>query len=81
MSIVVARKDLRLTEKDCYIAALTAALAYRLRMAEYASMRTLDVWYARFDAQILIDLAPDAKIQQNWLQMWRHWAVRRQTWH
>ena len=68
-SIFVSGKDLRLTDEDCYTAALAAALAYRLSMTEYAQMRTLDVWYARFDAQMLIDHAPDAETQQHWLQM------------
>ena len=68
-SIFVAGKDISLSDGDCYGAALAGARAYRLSIAEYAKMRTLDVWYARFDAQMLIDHAPDAETQQYWLQM------------
>ncbi len=68
-SIVVAGKDIRLTDRDCYEAALAAIRGYRLSIAEYGQMRTLDVWYARFDAQMLIDHAPDTETQQYWLQM------------
>lgn len=68
-SIIAAGRDIRLTDGDCYEAALAAARAYRLSIADYGQMRTLDVWYARFDAQTLIDHAPDAETQQHWLQM------------
>lgn len=68
-SFIAAGRDIRLSDGDCYEAALAAARAYRLSMVEYGQMRTLDVWYARFDAQMLIDHAPDAETQQHWLQM------------
>ena len=68
-SVFVSGKDMRFSDQDSYEAALAAVRAYRLSITEYGQMRTLDVWYARFDAQTLIDHAPDAETQQHWLQM------------
>jgi uncharacterized protein (DUF2252 family) len=37
------------------LAVLAMAESYKLRMREFAAMRTLDVWYARIDAQVVLD--------------------------
>lgn len=48
-SFVVAGRNNQFTEAQCRDSALAAARSYREKMAEYAEMRTLDVWYARID--------------------------------
>jgi len=58
-SVVVAARDNGHRRKEQRAAARAAAMAYRRTMAKAATMRFLDVWYKRFDADKLIaDLAP-----------------------
>jgi len=60
-SVVVAARGNGHRPKEQRAAARTAAEAYRATMAKAATMRFLDVWYTRFDADRLIaDLAPCA---------------------
>ncbi|NMG06425.1 DUF2252 domain-containing protein [Brasilonema sp. UFV-L1] len=68
-SIIVAGKDMSLTDKDCYDAAKAAVRAYRLSIQEYAQMGTLAVWYARQDANMLVEHAPNEETRQYWQQM------------
>ncbi len=68
-SIIVAGRDIRLSDKDCYEAASAAVRAYRLSMQKYGQMGTLDVWYARLDADILVEHAPDQETRKYWEQM------------
>jgi uncharacterized protein (DUF2252 family) len=58
-SLVLAGRDIRLTERDAVAAAVAAVAAYRRRMWELASLSPLDVWYDKIDAQSAIDEAPD----------------------
>ena len=53
-SVVVAGRDNGHRRKDQRAAARTAAMAYRTTMAKAATMRFLDVWYTRFDAETVI---------------------------
>ena len=69
VSIVVAGRDIRLSDKDAYEAAIAAVQAYRLAMREYGQMRTLSVWYARLDADMLVEHAPDVETRQHWERM------------
>jgi uncharacterized protein (DUF2252 family) len=48
-SLVVAARDRGFDEHDARHAARAAAGSYRTRMAEYAGMRAIDVYYARVD--------------------------------
>ena len=58
-SFVVAARDNGHRRKEQHQAARAAALAYRRTIAAAATMRFLEVWYARLDAeQTLADLAP-----------------------
>jgi uncharacterized protein (DUF2252 family) len=58
-SLVVAARDNGHRRKEQRAAARAAAGAYRRTLAKAATMRFLDVWYTRFDADKLIaDLAP-----------------------
>ena len=60
-SFVVAARDNGHRRKEQRAAARAAAAAYRTTMAAAASMRFLDVWYARIDAdELLAELAPTA---------------------
>ncbi|OKH21966.1 DUF2252 domain-containing protein [Chroogloeocystis siderophila] len=68
-SIAIAGRDLCLSERDSLDAAQTAAQAYRLAIARYSEMRTLEIWYARLDASLLIEHAPDEDTRQQWAQM------------
>jgi uncharacterized protein (DUF2252 family) len=53
-SVVIAGQHLRLLDSDCARAATDAAREYRRRMADYASMRALDIWYDRIDLEAFI---------------------------
>ncbi|HET9216220.1 MAG TPA: DUF2252 domain-containing protein [Terriglobia bacterium] len=54
-SVVIAAQHLRLPESDVARIAIDCARQYRERMADYASMRTLDVWYDKIDVQRYVD--------------------------
>ena len=61
-SFVVAARGNGHRRRDQRAAARTAAAAYRTTIAKAATMRFLDVWYTRFDAdKLLADLAPKVK--------------------
>ena len=60
-SVVVAARGNGHRRKEQRAAARAAAAAYRTTMAKAATMRFLDVWYARFDAdKVIAELAPRA---------------------
>ena len=60
-SFVVAARDNGHRPKEQRAAARATAAAYRTTMAEAATMRFLDVWYARVDAEeVLAELSADA---------------------
>ena len=48
-SIVVAGRQIRLAESDASRAARASACSYREHMADYAAMRSLEVWYDAID--------------------------------
>jgi uncharacterized protein (DUF2252 family) len=48
-SVVVAGRNIRLLESDATRAARAAVRSYRERMSDYASMRSLEVWYDAID--------------------------------
>ena len=53
-SIVVAGRQIRLAESDATRAARATACSYRERMADYAAMRSLEVWYDAIDVDRFI---------------------------
>ena len=60
-SFVVAARGNGHRRKDQRAAARTVAAAYRTTMAKAATMRFLDIWYTRFDAdKVLAELAATA---------------------
>ncbi|EKQ69897.1 hypothetical protein OsccyDRAFT_1547 [Leptolyngbyaceae cyanobacterium JSC-12] len=68
-SFILAGRELQLSDRSSSEAALAAAQAYRLAIARYSQMRTLEVWYARLDANVLIEHAPDEDTRKHWEKM------------
>src|SRR5512143_3077772 len=56
-SVVIAARHLRLSDNDAAKAATDTVCSYRERMADYASMRALEVWYDYIDMDRFIELA------------------------
>jgi uncharacterized protein (DUF2252 family) len=63
-SVVIAAQHLRLPDSDAARMATDCAREYRERMADYASMRALDVWYDRIDMQRYVERASDPELRQ-----------------
>jgi uncharacterized protein (DUF2252 family) len=63
-SVVIAAQHLRLPDSDAARVALDCAREYRERIADYASMRALDVWYDRIDLQRYEDRLADPDVVQ-----------------
>jgi len=61
-SVVIAAQHLGLADSDASRAATDLVREYRERMADYASMRALDVWYDRIDLQRYEDRSADPKV-------------------
>jgi len=57
-SIVIAARHLDFFDSDAAKAATEAVCSYRERMADYASMRALDVWYDRIDLERVLKVLP-----------------------
>ena len=57
-SIVIAAHHINLPDSDAAKAATEAVCSYRERMADYASMRALDVWYDRIDLDRVLKVLP-----------------------
>jgi uncharacterized protein (DUF2252 family) len=63
-SFIVAGRDQGLDEAACRDAVLECSQAYRTHLREYSDWSPLDVWYARLDAETIIDMAPDDEIRE-----------------
>jgi uncharacterized protein (DUF2252 family) len=61
-SVVIAAQHLQLPDSDAARAAADVAREYRERMADYASMRALDVWYDKIDLARYEDRAADPAV-------------------
>ena len=57
-SFVIAGRHLRLSESESSRAAIASVKSYREHMADYASMRALEVWYDRIDVERFLQEAP-----------------------
>ncbi len=64
-SFVVAGRNSNLSNRATETAVLALARSYRTHLADYASMRVLDVWYSRLDDKTLIATAPTAEARAN----------------
>ena len=60
-SIVVAAHHINLPDSDAAKAATDAVCSYREHMADYASMRALDVWYDRIDLDRVLKVLHDRR--------------------
>ena len=58
-SFVLACRDNGISDNNARDAVLNCVRSYRKRMAEYAEMTVLDVWYASIDAETLIPTIRD----------------------
>ena len=54
-SFTIAARNNAFTEDDAREVTLTAVRAYREAMAQFAQMRTLDIWYARLSEEQLLE--------------------------
>jgi uncharacterized protein (DUF2252 family) len=61
-SVVIAAQHLRFPDSDSARIATDLVREYRERMADYASMRALDVWYDKIDMQRYEDRAGDPAV-------------------
>jgi len=68
-SIVLAGRQKGDGEHSCEKAVLAAVASYRKRMHHYAKMRSLEVWYSKLDADILIDKAKTKRARKYWEQI------------
>ena len=53
-SAYVASRNNKFSEKDCKIVTRSCVEAYRVAIAKFASMKVLDVWYAKLDMDTII---------------------------
>jgi uncharacterized protein (DUF2252 family) len=67
-SVVLASRELGMSERRCGDAVLAMAGAYRKHMREYAHMRALEVWYSHMDAEVFIEEAKTAAARKRWQQ-------------
>jgi uncharacterized protein (DUF2252 family) len=63
-SVVIAAQHLRLPDSDAARVATDLVCEYRERMADYGSMRALDVWYDRIDLAQYLDRVADPAVQK-----------------
>jgi uncharacterized protein (DUF2252 family) len=68
-SVVLASRELGLSEGRCEDSVLTMAQSYREHMREYAHMRALEVWYSRMDAEVFIEEAKTTTAKERWKQV------------
>ena len=61
-SVVIAAQHLGIPDSDAARAATDVAREYRERMANYASMRVLDIWYDKIDMQRYEDRSGDPEV-------------------
>src|SRR5208282_1014515 len=58
-SFVLAARSISLRDADGQEAAVTATRSYRKRLADYARMAPLEVWYSRIHTDDALDLLPN----------------------
>ena len=63
-SVVIAGRHIDVRESDAIRAARNAARSYREQMANYSTMRAIDVWYDKIDLQKFLQHAPDDKVRK-----------------
>src|SRR5262249_50843028 len=78
-SVVIAGRHIRLSENDSARAAIATVRSYREHIADYASMRALEVWYDRIDVERVLKEAPSEEERERIEQ--RIEKTRRRTVH
>jgi uncharacterized protein (DUF2252 family) len=63
-SFLIASRSNGFSEADARKTALCCVRSYRERMAEFAQMRTLEVWYARLDLETILPRIKDQEAQK-----------------
>ena len=63
-SVMVAGRYRNFPERNCLEAVYSCVASYREKMTEYARMSPLDRWYARIDAQALVNLGRTTEIRK-----------------
>jgi len=63
-SVVIAGRHLRLSDNDSARAATAAACSYREHMADYGSMRALEVWYDKIDIERFVQEASTEEMRE-----------------
>jgi uncharacterized protein (DUF2252 family) len=59
-SFTIAARHNGLKKKECYKATRRVVKSYRKAMADFATMRTTDIWYAKLDGDTFIKTADEA---------------------
>jgi uncharacterized protein (DUF2252 family) len=67
-SFLIASRSNRFSESEARGTALSCVRSYRKRMAEFAQMHTLDVWYARLDLETILPSIKDQEGQKRFEQ-------------
>lgn len=62
-SVVLAGRHNKFKKSECERAARAAASSYRQRMADYAYMRALDIWYDKIDLKRMLATAANDKVR------------------
>jgi uncharacterized protein (DUF2252 family) len=68
-SVVLAMRQAGFAERDCSLAAFTAAQSYRTHMREYDVMTALGVWYSHLNAALFIQRAKTSSAKKRWRKL------------
>jgi uncharacterized protein (DUF2252 family) len=68
-SVMLAGRFIGAKESQCEDAARATVASYRTHIREFATMRALDTWYSRLDAEVFIDEAKDAEDKEYWRKL------------
>lgn len=63
-SAVLAARSIGLSSKSCLDVAHATSAHYRRKMAEYAELTPLEIWYSHVAAESLLDFLPDVRQRQ-----------------
>jgi uncharacterized protein (DUF2252 family) len=63
-SFAVAGRYIKLTDNEIESAVVECVRAYREHLRNYAKQSPLKIWYDHLDAQMIIDMAPDAEARK-----------------
>jgi uncharacterized protein (DUF2252 family) len=63
-SFYIASRNNKFSEKDCRSVTRACVAAYRQAIAKFATMKVLDVWYAKLDMDTIIASSPDEQAKR-----------------